>query len=74
MPFYNAAHRTGWLATTCAVRTASSVPDTHRASGDRQAQIAATARSLLDAEGPQALTMRRIGGALGIKASAAASG
>jgi AcrR family transcriptional regulator len=39
-----------------------------RAPGDRQAQIADTARALLDAEGPQALTMRRIAGALGIKA------
>jgi len=44
------------------------VPDTHGAPGDRQAQIADTARALLDAEGPQALTMRRIAGALGIKA------
>jgi AcrR family transcriptional regulator len=48
------------------------VPDTlqgaARAPGDRQAQIADTARALLDAEGPQALTMRRIAGALGIKA------
>ena len=35
---------------------------------DRRAQIADTARALLDAEGPQALTMRRIAGALGIKA------
>ena len=41
---------------------------TARAPGDRQAQIADTARALLDAEGPQALTMRRIAGALGIKA------
>ncbi|HEY7432236.1 MAG TPA: TetR/AcrR family transcriptional regulator [Streptosporangiaceae bacterium] len=39
-----------------------------RASGDRRAQIADTARALLDADGPQALTMRRIAGALGIKA------
>jgi AcrR family transcriptional regulator len=39
-----------------------------RAPGDRQAQIADTARALLDAEGPQALTMRRIAGTLGIKA------
>jgi AcrR family transcriptional regulator len=48
------------------------VPDTlqgaARAPGDRQAQIADTARALLDAEGPQALTMRRIAGTLGIKA------
>jgi AcrR family transcriptional regulator len=48
------------------------VPDTlqaaARAPKDRQAQIADTARALLDAEGPQALTMRRIAGALGIKA------
>lgn len=39
-----------------------------RASGDRRAQIAGTARDLLDSEGPQALTMRRIADALGIKA------
>lgn len=39
-----------------------------RAPKDRRAQIADTARALLDAEGPQALTMRRIAGALGIKA------
>jgi len=48
------------------------VPDTlqgaARAPSDRQAQIAGTARALLDAEGPEALTMRRIAGALGIKA------
>jgi AcrR family transcriptional regulator len=48
------------------------VPDTlqaaARAPKDRRAQIADTARALLDAEGPQALTMRRIAGALGIKA------
>ena len=35
---------------------------------ERQAQIAAAARALLDAEGPEALTMRRIAGVLGIKA------
>ena len=48
------------------------MPDTlqaaARAPKDRRAQIADTARALLDAEGPQALTMRRIAGALGIKA------
>jgi AcrR family transcriptional regulator len=44
------------------------VPDTPGAPGDRRAQIADTARALLDAEGPQALTMRRIAAALGIKA------
>ena len=48
------------------------MPDTlqgaARAPSDRQAQIAGTARALLDAEGPEALTMRRIAGALGIKA------
>jgi AcrR family transcriptional regulator len=48
------------------------VPDTLQAPAgalkDRQAQIADTARALLDAEGPQALTMRRIASALGIKA------
>ena len=41
---------------------------TARAPKDRQAQTADTARALLEAEGPQALTMRRIAGALGIKA------
>jgi AcrR family transcriptional regulator len=35
---------------------------------DRPAQIADVARALLDSEGPQALTMRRIADALGIKA------
>jgi AcrR family transcriptional regulator len=40
----------------------------HGAAGNRRAQIADTARALLDAEGPQALTMRRIASALGIKA------
>lgn len=35
---------------------------------ERQGQIAAAARALLDAEGPEALTMRRIAGVLGIKA------
>ncbi|HEU5385487.1 MAG TPA: WHG domain-containing protein [Streptosporangiaceae bacterium] len=35
---------------------------------ERQAQIAGAARALLDAEGPEALTMRRIAGVLGIKA------
>jgi AcrR family transcriptional regulator len=48
------------------------VPDTLRAAAGalkgRSAQIADTARALLDAEGPQALTMRRIASALGIKA------
>jgi AcrR family transcriptional regulator len=48
------------------------VPDALQAAAgapnDRRAQIADTARALLDAEGPQALTMRRIAGALGIKA------
>jgi AcrR family transcriptional regulator len=46
------------------------VPDTLQAAAlnDRQEQIAQTARALLDAEGPQALTMRRIASALGIKA------
>jgi AcrR family transcriptional regulator len=48
------------------------VPDTLtgpvRSPGDRRAQIADTARALLDAEGPEALTMRRIAGELGIKA------
>jgi AcrR family transcriptional regulator len=48
------------------------VPDTLQAPAgalnERQAQIAAAARALLDAEGPEALTMRRIAGVLGIKA------
>lgn len=44
------------------------MPDPHGLPGDRKAQIADTARALLDAEGPQALTMRRIAGVLGIKA------
>jgi AcrR family transcriptional regulator len=48
------------------------VPDTLQAPAgslkERQAQIADAARALLDAEGPQALTMRRIAGVLGIKA------
>jgi AcrR family transcriptional regulator len=47
------------------------VPDAVGATGTltgRQAQIATTARALLDAEGPGALTMRRIADALGIKA------
>jgi AcrR family transcriptional regulator len=44
------------------------VPDTHGSTGDRRAQIADAARALLDAEGPQALTMRRIADVLGIKA------
>ena len=48
------------------------MPDTLQAAAGtlkgRQAQIADTARALLDAEGPQALTMRRIASALGIKA------
>jgi AcrR family transcriptional regulator len=47
------------------------VPDTREAGGrltSRQTQIAAAARTLLDAEGPAALTMRRIADALGIKA------
>jgi AcrR family transcriptional regulator len=48
------------------------VPDTLQARAgslkERQAQIADVARALLDAEGPQALTMRRIAGVLGIKA------
>jgi AcrR family transcriptional regulator len=35
---------------------------------DRRNEIATAARELLDAEGPQALTMRRIADALGIKA------
>lgn len=35
---------------------------------ERQAQIAGAARALLDAEGPEALTMRRLAGVLGIKA------
>jgi AcrR family transcriptional regulator len=35
---------------------------------ERQAQLAAVARELLEADGPQALTMRRIAGVLGIKA------
>ncbi len=48
------------------------MPDRARAAtrvpGDRRAQIADAARTLLDAEGPQALTMRRIASALGIQA------
>lgn len=47
------------------------MPDTRQAAGalqDRRAQIADAARALLDSEGPQALTMRRIADALGIKA------
>jgi len=48
------------------------VPDTLQAPAgslkERPAQIADVARALLDAEGPQALTMRRIAGVLGIKA------
>ena len=48
------------------------MPDTLQARAgslkERQAQIADVARALLDAEGPQALTMRRIAGVLGIKA------
>ena len=48
------------------------MPDTLQAAAgapkDRRAQTADTARALLEAEGPQALTMRRIAGALGIKA------
>jgi AcrR family transcriptional regulator len=48
------------------------VPDTIQAAAGalsgRQAQIAEAARALLDAEGPEALTMRRIAGLLGIKA------
>jgi AcrR family transcriptional regulator len=44
------------------------VPDTRAALRDRRAQIADTARALLDAEGPEGLTMRRIASALGIKA------
>jgi len=48
------------------------VPDTlqapARALNERQAQIAGAARALLDAEGPEALTMRRVAGVLGIKA------
>jgi AcrR family transcriptional regulator len=44
------------------------VAETHGASANRQAQIVDAARALLDAEGPQALTMRRIAGVLGIKA------
>jgi len=48
------------------------VPDTLQAPAgvlnERQAQIAQAARALLDAEGPEALTMRRLAGVLGIKA------
>ena len=48
------------------------MPDTlqapARALNERQAQIAGAARALLDAEGPEALTMRRVAGVLGIKA------
>jgi len=48
------------------------VPDTLQAPAgglnERQAQIAGAARALLDAEGPEALTMRRLAGVLGIKA------
>jgi AcrR family transcriptional regulator len=47
------------------------VPDAVENAGTltgRQGQIAAVARALLDAEGPGALTMRRIADALGIKA------
>jgi len=47
------------------------VPGTLRVAGPltgRQAQIAAVARALLEAEGPAALTMRRVADALGIKA------
>ena len=48
------------------------MPDTLRAPAgalnERQAQIAGAARALLDAEGPEALTMRRLAGVLGIKA------
>jgi AcrR family transcriptional regulator len=47
------------------------VPDSVEVAGTltgRQAQIATVARALLDAEGPGALTMRRIADALGIRA------
>lgn len=47
------------------------MPDTLQPAGtrtERQAQIAVVARTLLEAEGPQALTMRRIASELGIKA------
>ena len=48
------------------------MPDTLQAPAgvlnERQAQIAGAARALLDAEGPEALTMRRVAGVLGIKA------
>ena len=48
------------------------MPDTLQAPAgvlnERQAQIAQAARALLDAEGPEALTMRRLAGVLGIKA------
>lgn len=47
------------------------MPDTAQTGGNltyRQTQIATVARALLDAEGPPALTMRRIAGELGIKA------
>ena len=48
------------------------MPDTVEATAGtlsgRRAQIAEAARTLLDAEGPEALTMRRIAGLLGIKA------
>ena len=40
----------------------------HPALTERQRQIAAAARGLLDAEGPGGLTMRRVADALGIKA------
>jgi AcrR family transcriptional regulator len=47
---------------------ADTVEAAAQALSGRQAQIAEAARALLDAEGPEALTMRRIAGLLGIKA------
>ncbi|NUR26305.1 MAG: TetR/AcrR family transcriptional regulator [Catenulispora sp.] len=56
-------------ATPCAPRKASSVADHSTGTlTERQRQIAVAARGLLDAEGPDGLTMRRVADVLGIKA------
>ncbi|MGV9665392.1 WHG domain-containing protein [Nocardia niigatensis] len=44
------------------------MPDRTGTLTERQRQIAAAARALLDAQGPEALTMRNVAEALGIKA------
>ncbi|MFJ9363007.1 TetR/AcrR family transcriptional regulator [Nocardia sp. NPDC101769] len=44
------------------------MPDPTGTLTERQRQIAAAARALLDAQGPEALTMRNVAEALGIKA------